>query len=62
MKILIVGAGVIGTIYGWQLSEAGHDISILVRESKMDVLAKDGFDVHFTDERQRPKRVDVVHF
>jgi pyruvate/2-oxoglutarate dehydrogenase complex dihydrolipoamide dehydrogenase (E3) component len=26
MKTLIVGAGIIGTIYGWALAEAGVDV------------------------------------
>ena len=62
MKILILGAGVIGTVYAWQLSEAGHDVSVLVRETKKDVLARDGFEIHYTDERQKPKKIDQVRF
>jgi 2-dehydropantoate 2-reductase len=34
MKTLIVGMGVIGTIYGWALSEAGVDITHIVRKGK----------------------------
>lgn len=34
MKILIYGAGVIGCTYGWKLSEAGHDITVLVRKGQ----------------------------
>jgi ketopantoate reductase len=29
MKIPVLGAGVIGTTYAWQLSNAGHDVSLL---------------------------------
>lgn len=32
MNILIFGAGVIGTTYAWQLSEAGNNVTLLVRE------------------------------
>lgn len=36
MNVLIVGCGVIGTIYGWALSNAGHQVSHLVRSNKRD--------------------------
>lgn len=26
MKVLVIGRGVVGTIYGWALSEAGIDV------------------------------------
>ena len=29
MRVLVVGAGVIGTVYGAHLSAAGHAISVL---------------------------------
>jgi 2-dehydropantoate 2-reductase len=29
MKVLIVGAGVIGTVYGAHLAAAGHEVSVL---------------------------------
>ena len=32
MKILIVGRGVVGTIYGWALSQAGFDVTHVVRK------------------------------
>jgi 2-dehydropantoate 2-reductase len=32
MKVLIVGRGVIGTIYGWALSQAGVDVTHVVRK------------------------------
>lgn len=49
MKILVIGAGVIGAVYGWALSEAGNDVTHLVRPGraalytsgmKMDILDK----------------------
>ncbi len=33
MKVLIVGRGVIGTIYGWALSNAGGDVTHVVRRA-----------------------------
>jgi len=34
MKILIIGAGIIGSIYGWAISRAGHDVIHFVRPGK----------------------------
>jgi ketopantoate reductase len=33
MKILMFGAGVVGTLYGWALTQAGHDVKLLVKPS-----------------------------
>ncbi|MGA8345529.1 MAG: 2-dehydropantoate 2-reductase N-terminal domain-containing protein [Candidatus Sulfotelmatobacter sp.] len=35
MKVLIVGRGVVGTIYGWALSLAGIDVTHVVRKEKL---------------------------
>jgi len=32
MKVLVIGRGVVGTIYGWALSKAGIDVSHVVRK------------------------------
>jgi 2-dehydropantoate 2-reductase len=32
MKILIVGAGAVGQVYGWHLRAAGHDVTFFVKE------------------------------
>jgi 2-dehydropantoate 2-reductase len=32
MKVLVIGRGVVGTIYGWALSEAGIDVTHVVRK------------------------------
>jgi ketopantoate reductase len=50
MKILIVGTGVIGTIYGWALSAAGLDVVHLVRSGKAPPLR--GVIVDILDERK----------
>ena len=36
MKILVFGAGVIGTMHAWAFQNAGHDVSILVRPGHED--------------------------
>ncbi|MFV0418856.1 MAG: ketopantoate reductase family protein [Dysgonomonas sp.] len=57
MKILIYGAGTIGCTYGWQLSEAGYDITVLIREHKKDFVEKNGFNIHCSDYRGKEKQV-----
>ena len=57
MRILVIGAGVIGTIYGWAFSEAGHEVTHFVHPGKaarfaagipMDVLdSRKGYKKHF---------------
>lgn len=50
MKILIIGCGIIGSIYGWALSEAKHDITHLVRKNKLKNLSN-GIDLDIYDLR-----------
>jgi 2-dehydropantoate 2-reductase len=42
MKILIVGAGVIGQIYAARLHEAGHELTVLARHQTLQTLIQDG--------------------
>jgi 2-dehydropantoate 2-reductase len=42
MKILVVGAGVIGTVYGAQLGAAGHAVSVLAHGARTDEVARQG--------------------
>ena len=51
MKILIIGSGIIGTIYGWALSESGNDVTHLVRPGKKD-LFDNGVTLDLLDERK----------
>lgn len=70
MKILIVGAGVIGTTYGWQLSGISCDATLLVRPGNRAKIEQEGIRIRCKDERQkpavttevvyRPKVVDVL--
>ena len=61
MKILIVGAGIIGSIYGWAFSEAGHDVTHFVRPGKA-VQFKNGFTIDMLDKRKRHKNQFVGHY
>lgn len=62
MKILIYGAGIIGCTYGWQLSKAGHDITVLVRENKKKLIEENGINIHCTDYRGRTKQIEQIIF
>ena len=42
VKILIVGAGAVGQVYGWHLAKAGHEVSALGRPNQVDA-AQQGF-------------------
>ena len=55
MKVLIIGCGVIGTIYGWALSEAKHDVTHFVRKNKIANLSN-GIDLDIYDLREEGER------
>ena len=42
MRILIFGAGVIGSLYAALLAEAGYDISVYARGRRLESLTRDG--------------------
>ncbi len=55
MKVLIVGAGVIGTIYGWALTNAGHSVVHLVRPGRRSKL-ENGISMDVMDRRKGYKK------
>jgi len=61
MKILIVGAGIIGSIYGWAYAEAGHEVIHWVRPGKAEKF-KDGFKIDMYDVRKGHKRDYIGHY
>lgn len=62
MKILIYGAGIVGTTYGWQLSKAGHEITVLVRPEKKQIIKEKGICIHCVDFREKEKSIEHVIF
>jgi 2-dehydropantoate 2-reductase len=61
MKILVIGAGVIGTIYGYALAQAGNDVTHYVRPGKK-VLFEDGVQMRLLDGRmKKPKEMDQFY-
>lgn len=55
MRVLVVGAGIIGSIYGWALAESGHDVAHLVRPGRAAGL-RDGLALDMYDRRKGHKR------
>jgi ketopantoate reductase len=62
MKILIYGAGIIGSTYAWQISQAGHDVSVLVRKGKKQLIERDGIKIYCTDFRGNKREVIQTTF
>lgn len=42
MRILIAGAGALGTVFGGFLRRAGHDVTLLGRAAHLEAIARDG--------------------
>ena len=42
MKILVYGAGVLGSLYAARLQRAGHEVSLLARGERLAALRRSG--------------------
>lgn len=73
MRILIYGAGVIGSLYAVLLKEAGYDTTIYARGHRLDILQNQGLlykknnhikkiDVKVLDQLQDDDRYDFIFF
>jgi 2-dehydropantoate 2-reductase len=45
MRMLVVGAGSIGGLFGGRLAEAGRDVSFLVRSGRAEQVRKNGLQI-----------------
>jgi 2-dehydropantoate 2-reductase len=61
MQILIIGAGIIGVIYGWALAGAGHSVVHLVRPGRASLLL-DGIKLDLYDTRKKHVRNYLGHY
>jgi 2-dehydropantoate 2-reductase len=61
MKILIVGAGIVGTIFGWAFAEAGHAVTHLVRPGR-GRMYPDGIKIDMYDLRKCHKKNFLGHY
>jgi ketopantoate reductase len=59
MNILIVGAGVIGTLYGHALSKH-HEITHFVRENKFNIMNKRTISYDIIDERENEEDMYTI--
>lgn len=57
MRILIYGAGAIGSYLGALLSEAGEDVTLVARGAQYEALSRDGLSITWVDGRTRQMRV-----
>jgi 2-dehydropantoate 2-reductase len=55
MHVLVVGAGIIGSIYGWALAESGHHVVHLVRSGRAAAF-RDGLTLDVFDRGKGHKR------
>jgi 2-dehydropantoate 2-reductase len=55
MHVLVTGAGIIGSIYGWAVAESGHEVVHLVRSGRAAIL-HDGMTLDVFDRRKGHKR------
>lgn len=62
MKILTIGAGVIGTTYAWQLQKAGYDVTHLVRVNKIALYKAQGIHIRCLDLRKPGGVVIEEHY
>ncbi|MCC6568415.1 MAG: ketopantoate reductase family protein [Anaerolineales bacterium] len=61
MKILVFGAGVIGTLYGYALAGAGNDVTHYVRPGKKKMF-ENGINLNFLDGRVNPPKQVSTHY
>jgi 2-dehydropantoate 2-reductase len=55
MHVFVIGAGIIGSIYGWALAESGHHVVHLVRSGRAAAF-RDGLPLDVFDRRKGHKR------
>lgn len=53
MRILIIGTGVIGAIYGWQLTESGNAVTHYVRPGQKEAIDRQGLLIRCQDMRKK---------
>lgn len=61
MKILTIGAGVIGVTYAWQLQKAGYILTHLVRKHKLEQYKAQGIQIRCLDLRKGERQVEACY-
>lgn len=62
MKILVIGAGVIGTTYGFQLSAVGNIVVHYIRGEKSDLIKNNGIQINCIDEREKKQKRKLISY
>lgn len=61
MKILVYGAGNIGSLYAAKLKDDGHDVTVLARGSRLDEIREHGILLHdFHSGRKSTTRIEAI--
>lgn len=58
MRLLVIGTGVIGTTYAWQLMQAGCEVTHYVRKGRKEMFDREGMKIECLDMR-RSKGVET---
>lgn len=61
MKILIIGAGVIGCTYGFQLAENGNEVTHYLREKTAEAVMQNGVEINCLDARNGSQTTFCYH-
>lgn len=61
-KILIVGAGAVGQVYGYQLASAGHDVHFFVKEKYKEELEQGLTLYKLNTDKQKSKPIQFNNF
>ncbi len=60
MRILVIGAGVIGSVYAGLLADAGHDVTVVARGGRLDDLRHHGLRLRSVDGSESRPSVSIV--
>lgn len=60
MDIAIIGPGAIGSTFAFQLSRAGHEVTVVARGNRLEQLLRDGAIVKSTGERCAVRVADAL--
>ncbi len=55
MRILVIGAGVIGSVYAARLTAAGHDVGLVARGPRRATLDREGVHLHTKGKQMRAR-------
>lgn len=60
MKVLVMGAGALGSVFGGLLAEAGHDVTLVGRRPHMEAVARGGLSIEGIWGQHRAVKIAAV--